>query len=146
MNTVVIPRPKRLWVVAIMNIAVATITLIVLSFMLISDRVPIEVRPTGFRAASSAFIAAFVILSSILALLRYPRARWFALGAALIFFGLLLFQSFILIVSPSDALPEGSAPKLWANVVRNSIEISLNLWVFLGSKVATYFRTAVVPT
>jgi hypothetical protein len=125
-----------------MNIAVATITVVALVFMMTSDRVPVEVRPTATGAAVSGFLAAFLIVSSLLALLGYPKARWPAFSAALIFFGILLLQSLLLIIHPSDALPEGSSPKLWANVIRNAIEISLNIWVFLGAKVAAFLRGA----
>jgi hypothetical protein len=146
MRTTALPRPKRLWVISIMNIAVATITLVALGFMLASDRVPVEVRPTTLRAAVSGLLAGFLIISSVLALLGYPKARWPALMAAVIFFGILLLQSLLFIIHPSDVLPEGSSPKLWANVVRNTIEISLNMWVFLGAKVTTYLRGADPPT
>ena len=120
--------------------------MVALVFMMTSDRVPVEVRPTGTDAAASGFIAVFLIVSSLLALLGYPKARWPAFGAALIFFGGLLLQSLLLIIHPSDALPEGSSPRLWANVIRNAIEISLNVWVFLSAKVASFLRRAQPPT
>jgi hypothetical protein len=41
-----------------MNIAVATITVVALVFMMTSDRVPVEVRPTATGAAVSGFLAA----------------------------------------------------------------------------------------
>jgi hypothetical protein len=140
------PRPKRLWVAAIMNIAVAGIAVVALVFMLTSDRVPVEVRPTATGAIISGLLATFLIASSLLALLGYPKARWATLGGALMFFGILLLQSLRLIVYPSDALPEGSSPQLWANVIRNAIEISINVWVFLSAKVIAFLRRADAPT
>jgi hypothetical protein len=128
-----------------MNAAVATITLVALGFMLTSDRVPVEVRPSISGAAISGLLAAFLIVSSLLALRGYPKARWPTLVAAVMFFGILLLQSLLLIIHPGDWLPEGSSPKLLANVVRNAIEISLNMWVFLGAKVATFLREARPP-
>jgi hypothetical protein len=142
MHKTVLPRPKRLWVVAIMNMAVAAMTLTALWFMLASDRVPVEVRPTASGAAVSGFLAASLIVSSLLALVGYPKARWPVLIAAVLFFGILLLQSLLFIIHPSELLPGGSSPKLWANVVRNAIEISLNMWVFLGAKVAAFLRDA----
>ena len=142
MRKTVLPRPKRLWAVSIMNILVAAITLAALWFMLVSDRVPVEVRPTPSGAVVSGFLAVFLIVSSLLALLGYPKARWPALIAAVLFFGILLLQSLLFIIHPSELLPEGSSRKLWANVVRNTIEISLNMWVFLGAKVAAFLRDA----
>jgi hypothetical protein len=37
---------------------------------------------------------------------------------------------------PTDAMLR----KLWAGVVRNSIEIGLNLWVFLSAKTSAFFE------
>jgi hypothetical protein len=133
-------RPKRLWVVSIMNIAVATISIVALVFMITSDRVPAEVQPTAVGAAVSGFLGILLIASSLLALLKYLKARWLALGAALIFYGTLLLQSALLVAGAE--LPDGTSTKLWSSIVRSTIEISLNIWVFLGSKIALYRRAA----
>jgi hypothetical protein len=140
------PRPKRLWVAAIMNVVVAGITVVALVFMMTNDRVPVEVRPTATGAIMSGFLAAFLIATSLLTFLGYPKARWAVLGGALMFYGILLLQSLRLIVHPSEMLPEGSSPQLWANVIRNAIEISVNVWVFLSAKVVAFLRSADAPT
>jgi hypothetical protein len=127
-----------------MNILVALISFVVVVFMVSSSRVPVEVRLTSTAAISSGILAISVIVTSLLALLRHPKARLPALGAALLFFGILLLQSLLLLIRPSD-LPVGSSPKLWADVIRNSIEISLNIWVFLSVKVADYLRAVNPP-
>jgi hypothetical protein len=128
-----------------MNILVALISFVVVVFMVSSSRVPVEVRLTPSAAIFSGILAISVIVTSLLALLRYPKARFPALGAALLFFGILLLQSLLLLIHPSNDLPVGSSPKLWANVIRNAIEISLNVWVFLSVKVADYLRAVNPP-
>jgi hypothetical protein len=137
-------RPKRLWVVAIMNIAVALMGIGTLAFMLTSSTFPPELVPSKWSAAFSVFIATAVIVSSLLALLKFRRARWVALTAALVFFGVLLVQSLILAIDPQALLGEIPSKiqsrKLWAGVTRNSIEIGLNLWAFLSAKTAAFFR------
>jgi hypothetical protein len=129
-----------------MNILVALISFVAVVFTVSSSRVPVEVRLTPTAAISSGILAIFVIVTSLLALLRYPKVRLPALGAALLFFGILLLQSLFLLIHPSNDLPVGSPPKLGANVIRNAIEISLNIWVFLSVKVADYPRAVNPPT
>jgi len=136
-------RPKRLWVVAIMNIALALMSIVALVFLLSSSKVPAEVVPSIWSAAFSALLAAGVIASSVLALLGSHRARWIALTMALIFFGLIWLHSLIAALDPEGVI--GAVPtdresqKLWAGVVRTSIEIGLNLWVFLSAKTRMFF-------
>ena len=137
-------RPKRLWVVAIMNIAVALIGIGTLAFVLTSSTFPSELVPSKWNAAVSVLVATTVIVSSVLALLRIRRARWIALTAALVFFGVLLVQSLLVAIDPQAVLGEIRSSiqlrKLWAAVTRNSIEIGLNLWAFLSAKTAAFFR------
>jgi hypothetical protein len=140
MNTRVPPRPKRLWVIAVMNIAVGLISVGMLAFLLFSSRVPAELRPSPSSAALSSLLAALLIVSCVFALLGYRQARWLALGSAVLFFGILWAQSLLLLVQSGGSLPQVPTRKLWANVVRNSIEIALNLWVFLSAKTVAFFR------
>jgi hypothetical protein len=138
-------RPKRLWAVSIMNIVLAMMAVVAIVFMLTSDRVPVEVRPTSAGATISALLAAYLTISSILALIGYRKARWLVLTAAFAFFGIMLLRSFLLIIYPSDLIPKGSAPKLWPIVIRSAIEIGLNVWVFLGAKYKLYLRALDAP-
>src|SRR6266850_6099132 len=81
MSTSVPPRPKRLWVISVINVAVALLSIGMLAFLLLSSRVPAELRPPASSAALSSLLAAFLIVSCVLALLGYRRARWLALGS-----------------------------------------------------------------
>jgi hypothetical protein len=136
-------RPKRLVVVAIMNMVLALFSIVALVFLLRSSVVPAEIVPSGWNAAFSALVAFALIVSSVLALMGFPRARWIALIMALTFFGLIWLHSLLAALDPEGVI--GAVPtdresrKLWAGVVRTSIEIGLNLWVFLSAKTKAFF-------
>ena len=136
-------RPKRLVVVAIMNMVLALFSIVALVFLLRSSVVPAEIVPSGWNAAFSALVAFALIVSSVLALMGFPRARWIALIMALTFFGLIWLHSLLAALDPEGVI--GAVPtdresrKLWAGVVRTSIEIGLNLWVFLSAKTKSFF-------
>jgi hypothetical protein len=136
-----VPRPKRLWVAAIMNILVAAISVAAVAFLLLSSNpnIPESTRPglsTTFLALGT---AGLLILASVLALLRIRFARWLMLAAALLFFGILGFQNLALLVSSGTSLPAEAAPKLWANVIRNTLEIAINVWALLSAKTGAFF-------
>jgi hypothetical protein len=136
-----LPRPKRLWVAAIMNILVAATSVLLLAFLLLSSNpnIPESLRP-GLSAALFALgTAGFLIVSSVLALFRVKFYRWLMLAAALIFFGILGFQSLDLLLSSGASLSAGVVQKLWANVIRNALEISINVWALLSAKSAAFF-------
>src|SRR6185312_3799114 len=141
MTVAELPRPKRLWVASIMNILVATISVVAVAFLLLSSNpnIPASVR-TGLSTSLLALgTASLLILASVLALLRVQFARWLMLAAALIFFGILGFQSLALLVSSGSSLPAEVAPKLWANVIRNTLEIAINAWALLSAKTGAFF-------
>ena len=132
-------RPKRLWVVAVMNIVVALLSLAAVLVVFQNSKLPAGQLIGTSGIVISAVIAVTVIVSSILALVGYPQARWLALGSALVFFGILLIQTVLLMVHLGPSLPPQANAKLAGGVVRNSLEIALNLWVFLSAKTATFF-------
>ena len=143
-GAIVVGRPKRLIVVAIMNIAVALISVAALAFVLTSSRVPGALIPRPWSAAFSMLVAIAVIVSSVLALIGLPKARWVALILALAFFGILWLQGLLAAVDPVSVMGEmpneSVVHKLWAGVVRNSIEIGLNLWAFLSVRTSAFFE------
>ena len=136
-------RPKRLVVVAIMNMVLALFSIVALVFLLRSSVVPAEIVPSGWNAAFSALVAFALIVSSVLALMGFPRARWIALIMALTFFGLIWLHSLLAALDPEGVIgvvpTDRESRKLWAGVVRTSIEIGLNLWVFLSAKTKAFF-------
>lgn len=136
-------RPKRLIVVVMMNVVLALFSIVALVFLLNSSQVPAEVVPHGWNAAFSALVAFALIVSSVLALMGFARARWVALIIALTFFGLIWIHSLLAALDPEGVIglvpTDRESRKLWAGVVRASIEIGLNLWVFLSAKTRVFF-------
>jgi len=138
-------RPKRLIIIAIMNVVLAVFSIVALTFMLTSSKLPAEIVPSHWSAAFSVLVAAAMIVSSVLALLGVPRARWIALAIALIFFGIIWLHSLLAALDPEGVIglvpTDSELQKLWAGVVRTSIEIGLNLWVFLSAKTVAFFHS-----
>ncbi|GLQ48348.1 hypothetical protein GCM10007862_33990 [Dyella lipolytica] len=144
MTTIESSRPKRLWVAAIMNILVATISIAAVAFLLLSSNpnIPESIRPGLLTTLLALGTAGLLIVASVLALLRIPFARWLMLAAAVIFFGILGFQSLAFLISPTALLPAEAAPKLWTNVIRNALEIAINVWALLSAKTTAFFSGA----
>mgnify|MGYP000200346639 CR=1 FL=1 len=114
MTIIKVSRPKRLWVAAIMNIFVGTISVTAVAFLLFSSNpnIPESVRP-GFSATLLALgTAGLLIVASILALLRIQFARWLMLASALVFFGMLGFQNVALLVMSGPSWPAEVTPRL----------------------------------
>jgi hypothetical protein len=126
-----------------MNVVLALFSIVALAFMLTSSKVPAEIVPSHWSAAFSVLIAVAMIVSSVLALLGFPRARWIALAMALIFFGIIWLHSLLAALDPEGVMgvvpTDRESQKLRAGVVRTSIEIGLNLWVFLSAKTVAFF-------
>jgi len=139
-----LPRPKRLWAAAIMNILVALISVIAVAYLLLSSNpnIPDIVRPGLTTTLVALGTAGLLIVASVLALLRIQFSRWLMLAGALIFFGILGFQSAVLLISSTVPLVTDAVPKLWANVIRNALEISINVWALLSAKTTAFFSDA----
>ena len=105
--------------------------------------------PGHASAALAMALAVAMIVTSVLAFLGLPKARSPALVAALVFFGLLVLQSLLTALDPTSLFgelpPARITQKLWAGVVRNSIEIGLNCWVYLSAKTKRYFESKSRP-
>jgi len=146
MDTSARKRPKRLWVAAVLNMLVGVLAIGLIVFLLASTRVPVALRPGGVVAVSALGAPSFLIVASVIALLGKPYGRYLMLLAALVFFGTLIIQNVQLIGSANSALGQGTAPKVIANAVRASFELTINLWALLSSKTRQYFGgAAVVP-
>jgi hypothetical protein len=144
MTTIESSRPKRLWVAAIMNILVAAISVAAVAFLSLSSNpnIPESVRPGLLTTLLALGTAGLLIVASVLALLRKQFARWLMLVAALIFFGILGFQSLVFLISPTALISAEAAPKLWIKVIRNALEIAINVWALLSAKTTTFFSGA----
>ena len=129
-------RPKRLWVVVLVNAAVGILTLAALGYVF-AKTLPVA-GTVILTLVPNVLICAVLITSSIFAFLGYGRSRWIALGTAILFFGIHLIQSLWFYYQPSPALPL-DMPSLASSVERNSLGIVLNLWAFLSDKTEAFF-------
>jgi len=138
-------RPIRLIVITLINIVVGLVSIVAVVLLLTSPSVPAEVIPSYASAVFSVLVATTMIVSSLLALIGLPSARWPALVTALIFFGLLLLQTLFAAIDPQSVVGEMPTDrvlrKLWTGVVRNAIEIGLTLWAFLSAKTRAFFES-----
>jgi hypothetical protein len=127
-----------------MNILVAAISVAAVAFLSLSSNpnIPESVRPGLLTTLLALGTAGLLIVASVLALLRKQFARWLMLVAALIFFGILGFQSLVVLISPTAPISAEAAPKLWINVIRNALEIAINVWALLSAKAITFFSGA----
>ena len=127
-------RPKRLWVVVLVNVAAGVLTLAALGYLLLKSWSIAGALILTF--APTALTCGVLVASSAFAFLGRERSRWIALGAALLFFGIHLVQSLWLYYQSNPALPpESLAP----SIERNSLAIVLNLWAFLSDKTDAFF-------
>jgi hypothetical protein len=135
------PRPTRLWVAAIMNILVAAISIASVAYLLLSTNpnIPASVRPGLFSTLVALGTAGSLVIASVLALMRVRIARWLMLAAALLFFGILGYQSLAMLMWGDPTFAAEMAPRLWANVIRNAIEISINIWALVSAATADFF-------
>jgi hypothetical protein len=128
-------RPKRLWVVVLVNVMAGVLTLAALGFLLAKSLPFAGALMLSF--APTVLICGVLIVSSIFAFRGHARSRWVALGTAILFFGLYLIQSLWLYYHPT--LPPEEMPSLASSVERNSLAIVLNLWAFLSDKTDAFF-------
>ena len=133
-------RPKRLWLAAVMNIAIGLLGLFFVAFVSLSSRVPDEARLGAGSVAMALVTASFLVVSSVLALLGKRRWDRLMLSAALIYYGGVLAQNAYLLIQAQELIVP--TQKIVANVVRSGIEIAINLWAVLSAKTRVFFRGA----
>ena len=126
-------RPKRLWVVVVVNTAVGGLSLagVLLFAKALHGAMLIALVP-------NILLCGVLIVSSVFALLGHGRARWVALGIAIMFFGIRLVQSLWLYYHPSQAQFTNMS-SLASSAANNLLLILLNLWAFLGDKADAFF-------
>jgi hypothetical protein len=131
-------RPKRLWVVVLVNVAAGVLTSAALVFLVAKS---LPVAGALIPAFAPTFlICGVLVASSISAFLGHNRSRWIALGAAIFFFGSYLIQSVWFYYHPT--LPPEEMPSLASSVERNALGIILNVWAFLSDKTDAFFDQA----
>lgn len=132
-------RPKRLWLVVLVNVAAGSLTLAAAGYLFVKVLPGAGAMTAGI--VPSVLLGGVLITSSILALLGRRPSRWVALGSATLFFGFHSIESLWLYYHPSPALPLDTA-SLASSVERNLLGLVLNLWAFLSDKTEAFFDAA----
>jgi hypothetical protein len=131
---------ERLWVAALMNILVGSMSLAALGFLTFSSRVPEAFQVGAGSATVAALSTGMLIAWSVLALMGKTWARHLMLAAALLFYGGIAIQNIQLYLQADDA--QLAALPFVAHIVRSTIEIAINLWALLSAKTRRYFEQA----
>jgi hypothetical protein len=71
-----------------------------------------------------------------------PRAQYVMLGAAVIFFGVIIEQNVEFLVSPIDLGGELPQARLFGAIVRSGVMIGLNFWVALSQPMRDFMLGA----
>lgn len=131
-------RPKRLWAAALMNIAIALLSLTMLTLIIARPELHERMGTSSAGLALAVFLGVALIASSALALLGKPWARWLMLAAAAVYYGTLVVQNLQLMSTPD--LAEPFRQKLVTNIGRSLLELAINAWALLSWKTRRYFN------
>jgi hypothetical protein len=110
-----------------------------LAFLLVSARVPAELRPGPIGAYVSAGLSISLMTASVAALMRIQRARMAMLCIAIVYFGTIAVQNLAILAESSASAYASMGPKFVANVGRSSIEIVINAWALCSAKTIAFF-------
>jgi len=130
-------RPKRLWAAALMNIAIALLSLTMLTLIIARPELREQMGTSSASLALAVFLGIALIASSALALLGKPWARWLMLAAAAVYYGTLIVQNLQLMSTPD--MTELFRQKLITNAGRSLLELAINAWALLSAKTRRYF-------
>jgi hypothetical protein len=131
-------RPKRLWLAVILNLLIASLSIVTALFVSLSQRVPGDLRPGALGLVTSLGFSGFLVVASVAALLGRPWARVAMLGGALAFWGTIILQNLLLLVQDGSELVP--TQKLVANIVRSAIDIAINVWALTSARTIQFFK------
>ena len=137
MNLAVVKKPRRLNIAALLNILVGVVSLSIIILIAKDPDIASKLQLDSPRFWVSTAMAGTLIIASILVLLTRRNSHLAMLGIAVIFYGALIYQSAALLGMTSAPYTPDS--KLWANIVRLSLELALTVWATLSSKTRLYF-------
>jgi hypothetical protein len=125
-------RPTRLWIIGGLNVFSGLIGVGGLFVLAFAASVPEALRPGLSTWLAGGMTALFLIASSVLALLRFARAQYAMLAAAVIFFGWILEQNVELLLTINDLGGHAVQTRVFGTVGRCVIMLGLNLWATLS--------------
>lgn len=140
MTITIAPRPKRIWIAAVMNILSGALGIFVAVYLALNSKATSDAIGFGPFTAFFGFIAAsFLIAASILALLRRKNSRWLMLAAACSYFGIIAAQN-ILVILFDPSIPGAATQKLWTSAGRSTLEVAINVWALCSAKSIAFFE------
>lgn len=138
-----VKRPKRLWLMAIMNTIASATQLVGISALillsLLSDSFGPMTPDLWLMGLGTIAVALFLLISTWLAFSRYPNSRKLTLIAAALFYGLLLAQ-FAVIDNP-----QFDASSKAGRIMRTVLEFAITVWVLYSDKTTRYFADKTNP-
>jgi hypothetical protein len=127
------PRPRCVWVVALLNIGFAGLSLgSLLNYRFGGTAAP-QVQMTASSVAISALLPVLLIATSLLVLRPVAGMRWCMLVVAALFYAITLVLSLFALVFAGSALPGLALLELCFKVACNAVMIGLNAWVVFSA-------------
>lgn len=132
-------RPRRLWLVAVLNTLAALLSLSVMALMGLSDQWGSYVRQDGLRIGLEIVWPCILVVASLLAIFRRRHAGLVTIVAALFFYGGMIYPNLKLLSELGDSIPIATQIRMIGRIATDGLAIGLNLWVFRCRKVSLYF-------
>ncbi len=132
-------RPIRLWLAGILNICIGGLSVALVVFLATSGRVPEQLQLSASAALLSSLAGAFLLFSSVVALMGRPSGRRLMYLGAFVFFGPLIVQNALALLSGSQT--EVSTQKVVANVFRHAISLAFNVWALRSLVTQQFFAS-----
>jgi hypothetical protein len=142
MSEAMVERPARLWVVGGLNVINGLVAIGGLFLLAYAASVPDTLRPGLGNWLVGGGTALFLIISSVLTLVRFPQAQYAMLAAAMIFFGWIFLQTLELLLAIGDLGGRVTQARGFGTESRCIIMLALNLWAALSRPTRDFMSRA----
>jgi small basic protein len=124
-----------------MNITLGLLGVTILALLARHPDVATKLQLSSFSVWSSAVLIIILMAASTFALFGRRNGHLVMLAAAIVYFGLVIYQNAALLNQADAIFNQDGKTKLWSNIIRTGIELALNLWVALSKKTRIYFSS-----
>ena len=138
-------RPRRLWVMAGVNVLITSFNIVAVLFLFFSPNVPAAFAKGPISVVSTSALSLVLMISSVYCAIGSRIARNVTIAAAVLFYGVILANHIAVLVDSGSEFPAPALLKLRAGVLRTLIELSITLWAVLSLKSRVYFATRPLP-
>lgn len=132
-------KPRRLNIAALLNILLAIFAFGVLYFLAGDPDTQEEIHMDSLVMWTSVILSFLLLISSIAVLFSIQNSHFFMLGAAILFYGAIIYQNASLLQSANIVFNENSHTKLLANITRKSLTLALTIWATMSTSSRAYF-------